>query len=136
MTDRYGPLPDPVRSLLAVARLRARARRAGLTDIAQQGSHIRFGPVELAESREVRLSRLYPGALIKPTVRTILVPVPVPRATGGAGRGGAGAGSGRAAPARSTVSLGAPPLRDQELLAWCEELIEAVLGDTSPAGQP
>jgi hypothetical protein len=33
------------------------------------------------------------------------------------------------------VSLGAPPLRDQELLAWCEELIEAVLGGASPAGQ-
>jgi hypothetical protein len=33
------------------------------------------------------------------------------------------------------VSLGAPPLRDQELLAWCEELIDAVLGGVSPAGQ-
>jgi hypothetical protein len=31
------------------------------------------------------------------------------------------------------VSLGAPPLRDQELLAWCEELIEAVLSGIAPA---
>jgi transcription-repair coupling factor (superfamily II helicase) len=132
MTDRYGPPPQPVLNLLAVARLRARARRAGLTDIAQQGNHIRFGPAELPESREVRLRRLYPGALVKPAVRTILVPVP--RAAGGAGRGGATGASGRAAPARPTVSIGAPPLRDQELLAWCEELVEAVLG-TDPAAR-
>jgi transcription-repair coupling factor (superfamily II helicase) len=130
MTDRYGPPPQPVLNLLAVARLRARARRAGLTDIAQQGNHVRFGPAELPESREVRLRRLYPGAIVKPAVRTILVPVP--RTASGAGRGGAA--SGRAAPARPTVALGAPPLRDQELLAWCEELIEAVLG-TDPAAR-
>jgi len=43
---------------------------------------------------------------------------------------GAQAGSGR-----SAVSLGAPPLRDQDLLAWCEELIEAVLGGIAPGGQ-
>jgi len=33
------------------------------------------------------------------------------------------------------VSFGAAPLRDQELLAWCEELIDAVLGGITPAGQ-
>jgi hypothetical protein len=55
--------------------------------------------------------------------------VPVPKADG------ARAGVGRSAPPRSTVSLGAPPLRDQDLLAWCEELIEAVLGGTAPVGE-
>src|SRR5580700_10054146 len=123
LTDRYGPPPQAVVNLLSVARLRATARRAGLTDIAQQGNHIRFSPVELPESREVRVQRLYPRTLLKPAVRTMLVPVPK--------ADGARAGSGRSAPARSTVSLGAPPLRDQELLAWCEELIESVL-----AGEP
>jgi transcription-repair coupling factor (superfamily II helicase) len=127
LADRYGQPPQPVLNLLAVARLRARARRAGLTDITQQGNHIRFGPVELPESREVRVQRLYPRTLLKPAVRTMLVPVPK--------ADGARAGFGRSAPARSTVSLGAPPLRDQELLAWCEELIEAVLGGTAPDGQ-
>jgi transcription-repair coupling factor (superfamily II helicase) len=115
-----------VLNLLAVARLRARARRAGLTDIAQQGSHIRFSPVELPESREVRVQRLYPRTLLKPAVRTMLVPVPK--------ADGARASAGRAAPARP-VSLGAPALRDQDLLAWCEELIETVLGGIDPAGQ-
>jgi transcription-repair coupling factor (superfamily II helicase) len=133
MTDRYGPLPQPVLNLLAVARLRAAARRAGLTDVGQQGNHIRFAPAELPESREVRLRRLYPGALVKPAVRTILVPVP--RAQGTASPGGARAGGpGRSAPARPVSPLGAPRLRDQELLTWCEELIGAVLS-TTPAGQ-
>jgi transcription-repair coupling factor (superfamily II helicase) len=127
LADRYGPPPTPVLSLLAVARLRARARRAGLTDVAQQGNHVRFSPVELPESREVRVQRLYPRTLLKPAVRTMLVPVPK--------ADGARAGSPRSVPARSAVSLGAPPLRDQELLAWCEDLIEAVLGGLAPAGQ-
>jgi transcription-repair coupling factor (superfamily II helicase) len=127
LADRYGPPPQPVLNLLAVARLRARARRAGLTDITQQGNHIRFSPVELPESREVRVQRLYPRTLLKPAVRTMLVPVPK--------ADGARTGSGRSAPARSAVSLGAPPLRDQELLAWCEELIDAVLGGVDAGGQ-
>ena len=82
--------------------------------------------VELPESREVRAQRLYPRTLLKPAVRTMLVPVPK--------ADGAQAGAGRAAPARP-VSLGAPALRDQDLLAWCEELIEAVLGGIEPAAQ-
>jgi transcription-repair coupling factor (superfamily II helicase) len=126
LADRYGQPPQPVLNLLAVARLRARARRAALTDITQQGSHIRFSPVELPESREVRVQRLYPRTLLKPAVRTMLVPVPK--------ADGARAGSGRPAPARQALSLGAPPLRDQELLGWCEELIEAVLGPAVTAG--
>ena len=127
LTDRYGPPPQAVVNLLSVARLRATARRAGLTDIAQQGNHIRFSPVELPESREVRVQRLYPRTLLKPTVRTMLVPAPK--------ADGTRAQPGRSAPARSAVSFGAAPLRDQELLAWCEELIDAVLGGVTPAGQ-
>jgi transcription-repair coupling factor (superfamily II helicase) len=144
LADRYGPPPQSVLNLLAVAQLRARARRAGLTDVAQQGNHIRLSPAELPESREVRLRRLYPGAIVKPAVRTILVPVP--RAVAGGGHAGARASTGRAGPARAVVPLGAPPLRDQDLLAWCEELIGAVLfdgtmpsngsgGDTAPDGK-
>ena len=76
LTDRYGPPPVPVLNLLEVARLRERARRAGLTDITLQGSHVRFAPVQLPESREVRVHRLYPGTVLKPAVRTMLVPAP------------------------------------------------------------
>jgi transcription-repair coupling factor (superfamily II helicase) len=134
LADRYGPLPEPVRNLLAVAALRSRARKAGLTDITQQGSHVRFSPVVLPESRQVRVERLYPRTLLKTAVRTMLVPVP--KADGRARPGSAGGrtGSGRAGPSPA-VSIGAPPLRDQELLAWCEELIEQVLAGISPAAQ-
>ncbi len=121
LTDRYGPPPEPVLGLLTVARLRARARRAGLTDITQQGSHVRFAPVELPDSRQVRVRRLYPRTILKPGVRTMLVPVP--RATPG-GRPG------------TPAPPGAPLLRDQELLAWCDRLIEAVFEPgTTPGAQ-
>ncbi|MGH3159087.1 MAG: transcription-repair coupling factor, partial [Streptosporangiaceae bacterium] len=125
LTDRYGEPPTPVLNLLEVARLRDRARRAGLTDIALQGSHVRFAPVELPESREVRVHRLYPKTVFKPAVRTMLVPVPkaVP---------GRQQTAGRQAPA---TALGAQPLRDRELLDWCCEFVEAVFGGLqTPAG--
>jgi transcription-repair coupling factor (superfamily II helicase) len=117
LADRYGPLPEPVLGLLAVASLRAQARKAGLTDITQQGSHIRFAPVDLPESRQVRAQRLYPKTVYKPAVRTMLVPVP---------RDAPGARPG------APVPPGTPLLRDRELLAWCVQLIEAVFGESSP----
>jgi transcription-repair coupling factor (superfamily II helicase) len=121
LTDRYGPMPDPVLGLLAVASLRAQARQAGLTDITQQGTHIRFAPVDLPDSRQVRAARLYPKTVLKPAVRTMLVPVP--RATPGLRPG---------APAPP----GAPLLRDTELIAWCARLIETLFGEDRPPGQP
>jgi transcription-repair coupling factor (superfamily II helicase) len=124
LADRYGPPPQPVLGLLEVARLRAQARRAGLTDITQQGTHIRFAPVDLPDSRQVRVQRLYPKTVLKPAVRTMLVPVP------------------RAVPGRppsAPVPPGAPLLRDAELLAWCAQLVADVFGETgqvpaAPAG--
>jgi transcription-repair coupling factor (superfamily II helicase) len=128
LADRYGAVPLQVENLLAVARLRTVARQAGLTDVMLQGNNVRFGPVDLPESRQVRVQRLYPGTVLKPTVRTMLVPVPkaVPGTRAGSGSTRAGTGQ--------TISLGAPPLRDTELLAWCEELIESVLSGLNPAG--
>jgi transcription-repair coupling factor (superfamily II helicase) len=118
LADRYGPLPEPVENLLAVARLRFQARRAGLTDIVQQGTFIRFSPVELPDSRQVRAQRLYPKTVLKPAVRSMLVPVP------------------RAAPAGRPAPPGAPLLRDAELLAWCAQLIAAVLEPDAPVPPP
>jgi transcription-repair coupling factor (superfamily II helicase) len=106
LVDRYGELPLPVVTLLDVARLRFSARRAGLTDITLQGSHVRFAPVVLPDSRVVRVQRLYPKTVLKPTVRTMLVPVP------------------------KTATFGGEPLRDTELLAWCAEVIRSVLSES------
>jgi transcription-repair coupling factor (superfamily II helicase) len=110
LRDRYGELPVPVVTLLDVARLRFSARLAGLTDITLQGSHVRFAPVVLPDSRVVRVQRLYPKTLLKPAVRTMLVPVP----KSGASSGG----------------FGGEPLRDIELLAWCAEVIRSVLSES------
>ena len=126
--DRFGPVPAEVENLLSVARLRVVARKAGLTDVMLQSNSVRFGPVDLPESRQVRVQRLYPGTVLKAAVRTMLVPVPkaVPGTQAGSGSTRAGTGQ--------TISLGAPPLRNTELLAWCEELIESVLGGLPPGG--
>ena len=105
LTDRYGTPSEPVLNLLEVARLRVAARRAGLTDITASGSHIRFAPVELPDSRQVRVQRLYPKTVLKTAVRTMLVPVP------------------------KTAAFGGQPLRDTELLTWCGEVIRSVLAD-------
>lgn len=97
LQDRYGPLPQEVEALLAVSRFRVLAKSHGIEEIISTGNSIRIHPVELAESRSMRLNRLYPRTTIKPATRTILVPKP----------GG----------------VGSPPLRDGPLLDWLQELI-------------
>ncbi len=108
LDDRYGPLPEPVENLLEVARFRVLARRVGLHEVVQAGNHVRFGPVELRDSQQVRLARLYPRSLVKATVRTILVPRP------------------------STRAIGGQPVRDVELLRWARKVIDDILD--APAG--
>ncbi len=103
MVDRYGAPPPPAGRLLDVARFRARCRRAGVTEVTSQGKYLRFVPVELPDSRVVRLNRVYPGSLLKPGVRTMLVPRPQP------------------------ATFGAPAPRDEELLAWAGRVIDAVI---------
>ncbi|WP_209723631.1 transcription-repair coupling factor [Marmoricola sp. OAE513] len=76
MVDRYGAPPAPVDRLFEVARFRARCRAAGISEVTLAGKHLRFAPVELPDSRVVRLNRIYPGSLVKSAVRTMLVPRP------------------------------------------------------------
>ena len=76
LTDRYGELPPPVDALLGVARLRMLARAHGIQEIVPQGKVVRFSPVHLPESRQVRLQRLYPGATLKTAQDQMLVPKP------------------------------------------------------------
>ncbi|MFG1700908.1 transcription-repair coupling factor [Nonomuraea sp. NPDC049309] len=102
LTDRYGKPPVEVENLLEVARFRIKARAAGLTDVTLQGQNIKFGPVRLKESQQVRLDRLYKKAIYKQAAETLLVPVP------------------------KTKPLGGQPLRDLDLLTWCGDLVEAM----------
>ncbi|MEU6344792.1 transcription-repair coupling factor [Streptomyces sp. NPDC046977] len=104
LTDRYGKLPEPVENLLLVAGLRLLARKVGVADITLQGSNVRFSPVELRESQELRLNRLYPRTVVKAGTKQILVPRP------------------------STARIGGKPVVGRELLTWTAELLTAVLG--------
>jgi transcription-repair coupling factor (superfamily II helicase) len=100
LRDRYGALPEPVANLIEVARFRALARSHGITEVSLQGSAVRMSPVELRESQELRMQRLYPRSVYKTAVRTISIPRP--------GRAG-------------------QPLRDLPLLEWCRRLLDAIL---------
>ena len=109
LLDRFGPLPQPVLNLLAVARFRNHARQHGLTEVSLQGNAVRFAPMRLRESQVLRLQRLYPKSIYKQTVDTVLVPKPM------------------------TKPLGGQPLRDVELLAWAQQLLDSVLEQPQPA---
>ncbi|MCL3861300.1 transcription-repair coupling factor [Actinotalea sp. K2] len=99
LVDRYGPLPVQVENLFEVAAFRNLAREAGLTDVTAQGKFVRLAPVDLAESAQLRIKRLYPGSVLKPAVRTVLIPYP------------------------TTARIGGRPLAGGELLAWARELV-------------
>ena len=110
LVDRYGPVPPAVDNLFEVAGFRLHARAAGLSDVTAQGKFVRFAPVELPESAQLRLKRLYPGSILKPAVRTVLVPFP------------------------TTARIGGKPLHGRDVLEWARGLIDAVVrGDVSAA---
>ena len=76
LSDRYGQLPESVTALFSVASLRLYAKSLGLSEIVLRGVSVRVSPVVLPDSMRVRLTRLYPGTIVKPTTRSILVPLP------------------------------------------------------------
>ena len=65
LIDRYGPIPEPVENLLAVARFKVLCRRYGVTEVSLQGTSVRFTPLELPESAQLRLERLYDNAALQ-----------------------------------------------------------------------
>ncbi|MDG4828596.1 transcription-repair coupling factor [Solwaraspora sp. WMMD1047] len=109
MTDRYGEPPEPVANLVAVARFRLLARSYGLTDVSVQGRHLRFAPLVLPDSKQLRLKRYHPDAVYKQVTDQVSVPRP------------------------STRRVGGEPLRDQALLDWAGQFLADVLGDPVPA---
>jgi transcription-repair coupling factor (superfamily II helicase) len=103
LDDRYGEPPVEVASLLLVARFRARARQAGISEVTIAGRNVRFAPVDLPESRVVRLNRLYPRSIVKAQVGTLLVPRP------------------------QTAVIGGRPIDGVALLEWARTVIDTVL---------
>ena len=75
LTDRFGgPLPGPVAALFELATLRRLMVDRGITEAATVARTLRIKPVELEESRQVRLQRILPEAEWRPSNRTLLVP--------------------------------------------------------------
>jgi transcription-repair coupling factor (superfamily II helicase) len=79
-----------------------------------QGNLVRFSPIDLPESAQLRLRRLYDRSNYKPAVGTMSVPRP----------------KGVVKPDGSfaEVQFGGEPLRDIALLNWCGQVLEAVTG--------
>ena len=99
LEDRYGAVPPPVEVLLDVARFRIDCRAAGIDEVLAQGKMIRFAHLEVADSAAMRMKRLYPGTLLKPATRQVLVPRP------------------------TTSRFGGQELRDHDLLEWARKVI-------------
>jgi transcription-repair coupling factor (superfamily II helicase) len=107
LDDRYGVPPLEVASLLLVARFRGRARQAGITEVTIAGRKVRFAPVDLPDSRVVRLGRLYPRSIHKPQVGSLLVPRP------------------------QTEVIGGRPIDGVALLEWARTVIDTVIDPRS-----
>jgi len=76
LLDRFGELPEEANALLAVAQLRALAKSHGIREVVATGKFLRLAPLTLPESRQLRLTRLYPGSLYKGPTRTALITLP------------------------------------------------------------
>ncbi|WP_292990467.1 transcription-repair coupling factor [Mycobacterium sp.] len=112
LTDRYGTLPETAELLVAVARLRLICRAAGITEVsAASAATLRISPLTLPDSAQVRLARRYPGARYRATTSTIQVPIP--RAGG----------------------VGAPRIRDLELVQMVGQLVAALTGKPEESTQ-
>ncbi|GAB3616495.1 transcription-repair coupling factor [Okibacterium endophyticum] len=99
LTDRYGELPERVKNLVAVSRLRQRAQRAGLAEVVAMGSNLRVAPANLPDSLQARLRRMYPNGRYLAQANAIVIPLP--RADG------------------ETPS-------DADLIAWVGQLLDAL----------
>jgi len=64
--------------------------------------HLLFA-LDLPESARMKVTRLYPGTVLKPATRTIVVPAP------------------------GTARMGGGPIEGEDLLRWVEVLLHAVI---------
>ncbi|MGW4480178.1 transcription-repair coupling factor [Rhodococcus triatomae] len=82
LVDRYGPLPEEVGRLVSVAKLRLLCREYGIEEVAVTGTQLKISPMQLPDSKQLRLKRMYSAAQYRAT--TGMVQMPLPR-TGGVG---------------------------------------------------
>ena len=113
LRDRYGELPQQVQNLVAMARLRRQAQASRLSEIFVVGPNLRVGPVELKDSLQMRLRRLYPEAKLQTAANVLVIPLPT---TGG----------GRLAGTKSEL------IPDDKLIEWVSTLLREVLPPPAP----
>lgn len=82
LVDRYGPVPEEVGRLVSVAKLRLLCREYGIEEVAVTGTQLKISPMQLPDSKQMRLKRLYSAAQYRAT--TGMIQMPLPR-TGGVG---------------------------------------------------
>ncbi|MBR5950326.1 MAG: transcription-repair coupling factor [Actinomycetaceae bacterium] len=104
LRDRYGEIGIETQRLFDIQALRELCVQAGISEVTMAGRSVRFAPVVLPDSRQIRLKRLYPAARLKPAVRTLLVPLPAARGRLGAQEN----------------------IENEELLEWVSSLIRSV----------
>ncbi|GAA4671445.1 transcription-repair coupling factor [Frondihabitans cladoniiphilus] len=105
LTDRYGEPPAQVLALIEVSRLRRMAQKTGLSEVVAMGTNLRVAAQELADSVQMRLARLFPGARYFAATKSVTVPMP--RKNG-------------------------EPLPDADLITWVEQLLTTVYGAEAP----
>ncbi len=103
LIDRFGALPQEAETLLGVAALRAFAKSISLREVVAQGKFVRLSPINLPESKQITLARMYPGSLYKSASSTVLVCLPKSSAWN---------------PSESTA-----PIVDTSLLAWVTQVV-------------
>ncbi len=108
LRDRYGEPPAEVEGLVAVARLRRRAARAGLADVVAMGPNLRIAPARLPDSMRVRLQRLHPKAKLLQGGEALVLPLP---------------------------TAGGEPLPDAELIAWTGQLLDQLWPEPVPVAE-
>jgi transcription-repair coupling factor (superfamily II helicase) len=100
LVDRYGPLPTESENLLAVAAFRQICRAVGVSEVALGPQGLRFSPLVLPESAQLRAARIYPGSKYRQLTNTLTLRPPT-----------------------ESDRLAADTLRDLALLAFCEQVL-------------
>ncbi len=109
LIDRYGPLPIEVARLVSVAKLRLLCREYGLTEVAVTGTQLKVATLNLPDSKQTRLKRLYPTATYRAASGVVALPLP-----------------------RVEDSIGASRVRDLQLLQFVADLLLTL--DGKPPG--
>ncbi|MFJ4652601.1 transcription-repair coupling factor [Nocardia sp. NPDC088792] len=105
LVDRYGPLPVEVGRLVSVAKLRLLAREYSIAEIGVTGTSLKVSPLQLPDSKQLRLKRLYPNATYRAATGIVQLPLP-----------------------RVEDSVGAARVRDVQVLQFVADLLLALDG--------